>query len=403
MLSGIVNRLQGQVRLRVESAFPERILNLCAERKLGLWDVRWESATVFSCTLTRRDWKVLRLLSRKLACTLTVEKKEGAPFFVGRLRRRYALLVCLAVCSLGMVFGSFFIWDITVDGAHTVPEEAILRALEKNGVGFGTFGFSINGEDLRNHILLDIPELSWISVNVSGCRAYVQVRERVPAPVLDDRRTPSNVVARRAGLVLNIQAYIGSKCVLKGDTVEEGQILISGVEDTDTFGARMTAGMGKVTARTWYALSADFPLTAVVKTAAEDDQTRYAVIFGKQRIKFYGNSSYFGATYDKITTRQRLAVFDLPLPITVEKETYRFYTPTEVSRSAPEVEAEGKAVLTAYLEALMGGEGEIRSTLCSSRQNGDTLTVTLTAECVEEIGETVPIEAAEDTGRIPPA
>ena len=179
MLESLVNHLRGQVRLRVESAFPERILNLCAQRKLELWDVRWESATVFSCVLTRRDFRLLRLLARKLDCTLHVQKREGAPFLVGKLRRRQALAVCLIVCALGLFFSSFFIWDITVDGAVTVPEEEILRALEKNGVGFGTFGFSIDSEDLRNHILLDIPELSWLTVNVSGCRAYVQVRERV--------------------------------------------------------------------------------------------------------------------------------------------------------------------------------------------------------------------------------
>ena len=39
--------------------------------------------------------------------------------------------------------------------------------------------------------------------------------------------------------------------------------------------------------------------------------------------------------------------------------------------------------------------GEVRSTLCSSRQRGDTLLVTLSAECWEEIGETAPIYTEE--------
>ena len=39
--------------------------------------------------------------------------------------------------------------------------------------------------------------------------------------------------------------------------------------------------------------------------------------------------------------------------------------------------------------------GEVRSTLCSSRQRGDTLLVTLSAECLEEIGETAPIYTEE--------
>lgn len=394
MLEELVNRLRGQVRLRVESAFPERILNLCAQRRLELWDVRWESASAFTCVLSRRDFRVLRLLTRNLDCALQVQKREGAPFFMGKLRRRQALSAGLLLCALGLFFGSFFIWDITVDGAVTVPEEEILRALEKNGVGFGTFGFSIDGEDLRNHILLELPRLSWLTVNVSGCRAYVQVRERRMAPVPVDRRAPCNVTARRDGLVLEVHAFLGKKCVRPGDTVEQGQLLISGVEDLDTFGARITTAAGSVTARTWYRLEANFPLTAPGKAAAGAEEARRSLILGTRRIKLYGNGRYFGALYDKMVTRQRLSIFGLPLPVTVETELYRPLEPVLRTRSARETEAAGKAALSAYLASLMGEDGEIRSTLVSSRQNGDVLRVTLTAECVEEIGQTVPLVAA---------
>ena len=65
MLEGAVNRLRGQVRLRVESGYPERVLNLCAQRRLELRAVRWESERAFCCTLSRHDFLVLRLLSRK--------------------------------------------------------------------------------------------------------------------------------------------------------------------------------------------------------------------------------------------------------------------------------------------------------------------------------------------------
>ena len=37
------------------------------------------------------------------------------------------------------------------------------------------------------------------------------------------------------------------------------------MEDTDTFGARLLAGMGTVQARTWYTLSTVMPLSAQEK------------------------------------------------------------------------------------------------------------------------------------------
>ena len=56
MLNQIVNRLQGQVRIRVETPFPERVLNLCGARNLAFWDMEWESETAFTCRLNRRDY-----------------------------------------------------------------------------------------------------------------------------------------------------------------------------------------------------------------------------------------------------------------------------------------------------------------------------------------------------------
>ena len=63
MLTRIVNLLKGQVTGRVESGFPERVLNLCAEYGIAFWDLRWESPVAFSFTLTRRDRKSTRLNS----------------------------------------------------------------------------------------------------------------------------------------------------------------------------------------------------------------------------------------------------------------------------------------------------------------------------------------------------
>lgn len=82
MLNQIVNRLQGQVRIRVETPFPERVLNLCGARNLAFWDMEWESETAFTCRLNRRDYYALRRAVKQLDCRLTVVRKEGVPFFL---------------------------------------------------------------------------------------------------------------------------------------------------------------------------------------------------------------------------------------------------------------------------------------------------------------------------------
>lgn len=398
MLNALVNRLRGQVHIRAECAFPERVLNLCGAQGLAFWDLKWESPTAFTCRLSRRDWKTLQRAGRNLDCAFQLVGLEGAPYFLLRFRHRQALATGLVACGLALFLGSFFIWDFQVEGNKTVPTERILRALEKNGVGLGTFGLGLNGEDIRNHVLLDVPELSWIAVNVSGCRASVQVRERLPEAVLIDRREPANLVARRAGLVRKVQTVGGVACVVPGSAVTEGQILISGVEDTDTVGARVLGGMGKVEARTWYDLTVSLPLTAPVKAYTGREKVGLSLILGTRRIKFFSNSSIEGAEYDKITSRYPLSFLGVPLPVTVAAERWRFYEAVPAPRSAAAAEQAGEAILMARLREMVEPYGEVKSTLCSARQRGDTLLVTLSAECWEDIGERVPIYTEEETG-----
>ena len=400
MLRQIVNRMQGQVYIRVETAFPERVLNLCSMKNLAFWDMVWESETAFTCRMSRRHYYALRRAVKKLDCSLTVVRKEGVPFFVGRFRRRHALLAGLCLCGGLLFFSSFFIWDFTVEGNERVTEEEILRALEKQGVTIGTFGLSIDTRDIRNHVLLDIPELVWITVNVSGCRAYVEVREREEVPEPVNEREPANVVARRGGLVLEVQALDGVKCVLPGSSVEAGELLISGVEDTETVGARVMAGMGTVEARTWYTLSTVVPLTVEEKRYTGEEKHGLSLVFGTNRVKFFSNSSIGTGNYDKITNRTQWSLFGLPLPVTAVVETYRYYEPVAAQVSAAQAEARGEEILTEYLHTLVDPYGTVSSTLCTSRQTADGLLVTLSAECVEQIGQTVPIytEPTEEPG-----
>ena len=395
MLNGIINRLRGQVRIRAESAFPERILNLCGARELAFWDVAWESPTAFTCRLSRRDWHILRQSAKHLDCELTVVGREGAPYFLFRFRHRQSLLIGLTLCATALFLGSFFVWDFVVEGNETVPAEKILRALEKNDVHLGSFGLSLDGESIRNHVLLDIPELSWIAVNVSGCRAHVQVRERTPAPERLDRQTPSNLSARRAGRVLKVRAVDGVAAVQPGTAVTENQLLVSGVEDTETVGARVLAGMGSVTARTWYTLTAAMPLEVPEKQYTGEEKTCFSLVFGTRRIKFFSNSSIQGEKYDKITNRHPLSLFGLRLPATLVTETFRFYEAVPSSREAAEAERAGEAILSSHLASIVEPYGTVSSTLCSSRLKDGVLLVTLSAECVEEIGTRVPIYTEE--------
>lgn len=392
MLTRIVNLLKGQVTGRVESGFPERVLNLCAEYGIAFWDLRWESPVAFSFTLTRRDWKRLRKLSKKIDCELTAQRWKGAPFFLGRIRRRYALWGTLFACLALLVWGSFFIWDFDIEGNETVSDQEILRALEKYGVAFGTYGYAVDSFDLRNDMLLEIPELSYIAVNVRGCRAYVQVRERIEPPEIISKRQPGNTVAAKDALVTTIAPWEGEKQVLPGTTVRAGQLLIAGVVENDFAGARYTRGMGEVYGRTWYELRCQVPLTFQKRRYTGVRKTRRSLLIGKNRVNLYIGSSIPGDTCDKIVTSEKWSLpGGVALPVTSVTEELRPYTLEEGRRTEAEALRLADLVLAGQLEQALGEGGEVLERSLGYEIVGDTMLVTLSAECEEQIGQFVEI------------
>ena len=71
-----------------------------------------------------------------------------------------------------------------------------------------------------------------------------------------------------------------------------------------------------------------------------------------------------------------------------------------IADAAAQAEARGEEILTEYLHTLVDPYGAVSSTLCASRQTAEGLLVTLSAECVEQIGRSVPIytEPTEEPG-----
>ena len=99
--------LRGTLRVRVESAFPERVLNLCGAHGIAFSDLRWESVSALSFTVRAAERKKLERLLAPLDAALTVERAAGAPFFLRRFRRRYTLLAGLAF-MLALFFANSF-------------------------------------------------------------------------------------------------------------------------------------------------------------------------------------------------------------------------------------------------------------------------------------------------------
>lgn len=402
MLKKAVKLLRGSVCVRAKSAYPERMLNLCSARGIEFWDVRWIDDTALSFCVARGDLRALRRAAEGCGAEVSIERTAGTPFFFARLRRRRALFAGGILCAALLLVNSLFIWDFEVTGNETVPTETILHALREHGVHRGTFIYSFRSQDICNRVLPELKDLCWVAVNVRGCKAYVQVRERVRAPERVNESEPTNVIAAKPGLITKVRALDGEKRVLPGTSVQQGQLLIAGVVDTGgtekpSVTTRFLAGKGEVWARTWYDLTVRVPLTYEKKVYTGKEKRSHTLIWGENRLKIGAKgSSICNVDCDKIKNQTQWTLFGLfALPVTWETETLLPYELEIAARSRADAEAQGKDVLETYLAALLGETGSVTQRRFSTAVEGDTLVVTLSAECEEQIGKEVPIAVSE--------
>jgi len=397
MYKKTVNFFRGSVLLRVSGVFPERFLNLCAQNGVLFWEVSWLDEHTLTLRVSRASRRRAAELGERAMCQVTGEDDRGVPALLSRLRRRYAFWAGLAASVMAVAVLSQFIMTVEVVGNQRVPTAEILAAAYREGVRPGAFGPAIDTWQTGYAVRLHLPEISWLAVNLNGTRAQIVVREALPKPEIVDETEYGDIVARCDGLILDVDATGGQAVHRAGETVMAGEVLIRGDielavplysgQEPEHMPSRAA---GRVEARTWRTLSAQIPLEASVKHYTGEEEERFFLIFLGKRLDFFGKSGISYERYDKITQTRSLSPSEGGLPpLTLGREKVREYTLDQCPVRAEAAEdLLCRRLDAALLDAV--GEGQVISRDYSAETADGVLTVTLQAECREEIGRFVP-------------
>lgn len=396
----LMNLILGMVVVRLTGPFPERLINLCAQEGIDFWAMDWLDEHTIRLTTRRYTLGRFLELAGRAGCEVERESSQGLPDFVNRFRTRYAFLVGLvfALCAVSVL--SRFVLTIQVSGNEEVPSAVILSQLRQLGVRPGVYGPGLNRRQLAQELLVQVDGLSWAALNLYGTRLEVVVREAIQTPERLDESGYFDVVAEADGVVTHIEPEWGEALVQDGDVVARGDILISG---TVTMPPPLyselppryyqTHARGRIWARTWRVLTAVIPVEAAVKEYTGSEKSVWSLNVLGQRVKIFGTTSISWPMYDKITTVRQAA---LPggdaLPLALNREVFREYQLQTVEVDLAAAQALLEEQLLQRLDLLTGEDGEVESTQFTARMNGGCLEVTLTAQCLEEIGQERPGE-----------
>ena len=394
---GLTHKMRGIVTLTVIGVEPERVLNEWAKQGVLFWGAEPVDIVTVRAKVHARNRRRAEAIGTRLMCDIRADSEEGVPFFLLRISRRYGLLTGLTASVLTVLILSQFILTVEVSGNERVPTAVILSELRRQGVKPGVFAPGVDEGAVAQRVLLELEELSWMAVNLNGTRANVLVRERAEKPELEDARKPADVVAGTTGILLHLETWQGKPLFEEGDTVVEGDVVISGwvpieppkYSQITDLGGRSVRAEGRVEARTWRTLIGAIPTRITIKSPTGREQTRFSLCFFGKRLNFYRNSGISFAEYDKITQIRTLTLpGGVELPISLIRETVR-----ETELFSADIHREGgNAMLESRLREILAaliGDGKTVSCRVDSVEEQGLWKVSLLAECREEIGRTV--------------
>lgn len=269
--------LSGRVVFTATGGFPSLLLEECAVRKTVLRDVEQQNGCV-TAWVSEKDYRRVKQAAEKAGMTLTPQKVTGLPLLARRCRARAGIFAGLLAGALLLWYLSGGLWELRVTGNETLGAEEILDALAEEGIRVGARTARLDCAEAERQMQARLPRLSWIAVNITGCRATAEVREATEPPETPPEGEYANVVAARDGVILRADVLSGEGQPKIGEAVVKGDLLVSGVVEMNNGRYRLTEAKAVIEAltKTELSLTAQSVFPAQVP---EHRRTVYAVRF----------------------------------------------------------------------------------------------------------------------------
>ena len=321
----------GILKVEFYGIYPEKVLNLCANNKISIWSARFVNQKI-CCKITVKDFLKLPVILRKSGIRVHILEKSGFPFFFKKYNRRFGVFTGLVVFFAFLYIMSGYIWIIDVKGNQRVDITDILTACEQIGIKEGVKANEINPKPDAQELLLKLDKLAWASLNIEGCRLTVNVTE--VKPEAEDNSVATNLKASADGVIDHINVTSGNCIVKVGDVVKKGDLLVSGVIETESQ-TRFVRSTGEIIATTETVVSLEEKLEKRVSyPTGESEARRVLEIFGIKIPLYLGEIK---GNYTTETTIKNARLFSQNLPIKLYTKRFTLERSAMVEYSYEEV------------------------------------------------------------------
>lgn len=379
--------IKGYIFFCAEGDFPERFLNLCSSKDINLWNVKNNGVKVEAYT-SIGDFKRLSLPAENSGMVLKILKEGGLLFFVKRHKWRCGALLGLLLTVMFWVYMSGFIWEVEVLPVDGVKVEAFTESLSELGVKNGARKSKIDIIEVQNELMVMHPELQWVSLNIFGGKAQLEMTVVKEKEEENDTETPANIVAGKSGTVTLVKTYFGTGVVKEGANVAKGELLISGVGTNADGSEYFVRSQGEVFAETKNEIVKAVKCKNKFKITSESSSHFSFYIFG---VKIPFGKKHDGAFESQSETPLKSGKTVLPVAVIRTDNMLLSEKGCELTSKETELSALLKCVEE---KRSLFSDVELKAVEFSSEVTSEETTVKADIVCIEDIGveKTITVE-----------
>ena len=406
MFKFIWNYFKGYVIIKVTGFSIERFLNLCLNKNIDLYKIE-ETTNGIICQIDIKNFKQLKIISKKTGCKYRIISKYGAPFYIFKNRKRKMLLIGAMFFIFLLYYFSSFIWSIQVIGYDLVDNNEILKFCEEKGLYLGSYKRNIDTKAIQTDIKNNFEDISWINIKIKGTKAIINISEDIKKENTIQNDEACDIIAKDRGIITNIVTRTGTPLVKEKDIVEKGDVLVSGElllkEGEEIKGKYTTYSDADIKAKVEKEIQVRVPFEYYIKEYTNNKNTKFSFLAFNKEFSFdilKKNINF--ENYDTLIDRTQLKLSkDFYLPFIIKKTQYKEYIPKKRTYSIEEAKLQANKLITEQITKEIDFSSDIISKEILYEENEKELVATAKITLIQDIGEKVaiPIINEEDERR----
>lgn len=409
MLIHLLRFFRGTLSFQVKGKYVERFLNLSARARIPIWNGKREEQSFCGETLLSKE-EMLRKLAKKVQLEWVQSEFYGAPKWKHRYRRRIGIGLGAVLLIFTLLLSEQFVWRVEVRGNQRTTRAEIIESASELGLKPGVWKRRLDVLKIADCLCLQYEDISWAAVNLLGTVAEIEIVERVLPPTVIDQSRPCNVIAEKAGTLVELELYEGQQVARVGDTIKQGGLIATGILQDKKGRTYYTHARAKAVIEYNETVNVAIPLKEQMFVPAGVLQNQYRCLIGAYSLPLsigaVPNKSGFPTivgfveagiyqneenTWFYSVHNQRVVVKGFCLPLYVQIQQYIPTQRISVERTLQQAKKLARLELQTIKRQRNNQEIEIVNEECSVLIQDNSVVLSAKWCCREEIGKEIEI------------